>query len=135
MHELSLMQQVIDEITRQLALRGAPARRIREVRLRVGALDIHSEPAFRQAFEVLTHESPLAGAALALAIEPARLECPACGHASPIGAGEADPHDPSPYGVCPLCGALGPVRGGRGVLAIELLADEAPPQDPLGESR
>jgi len=135
MHELSLMQQVIDEITRQLALRGGAPQRIREVRLRVGALDIHSEPAFRQAFEVLTRETPLAGAALALAVEPARLECPACGHASPIAAGEADPHDPSPYVACPRCGEIAPVRGGRGILTIELLADEAPPQDPHGELR
>ena len=123
MHEMSLMQQVIDEINRQLDEQEADKTKVREVRLKVGALDIHSEAAFRQAFELLVTSTPLERARLDLTVEPARLVCAACGHEAALAEGEIDPHDPSPYVVCPKCGAVCTIQGGRGVLAIELLVE------------
>jgi hydrogenase nickel incorporation protein HypA/HybF len=126
MHEMSLMQQVIDVIQAQLDEQDEQGQKeiVREVRLEVGMLDIHSEAAFRQAFEVLAKGTRLEGAALELTVEPAVILCTGCGYRGTLTEGDADPHDPNPYVPCPRCGAICPVQGGHGVGGIELTMDQ-----------
>ncbi len=124
MHEYALMENVVATIMVELKSSGeVPADRPLTVTLKVGALEMHSEEATRQAFEVLTTGTALEGAHLNLIILPVTLDCSQCGFQGPVPMGAADPHDAMPLAECPQCGALAPVQGGRGVESIELKWD------------
>lgn len=122
MHEYGLMENVMAVIMAELKKSGEEARagRLLTVTLKVGALELHSEAALRQAFEVLSQGTALEGARLHLVILPATLSCPQCGFQGPLPLGAADPHEALPMVDCPRCGALTPVQDGRGVESIEL---------------
>ncbi len=124
MHEYSLMENVIAVIMAELKKSGeVPAGQQLTVTLKVGALEMHSEEATRQAFEVLTKGTVLEGARLDLIVLPVTLSCAECGFQGPLPMGAADPHDALPVAECPQCGAVAPVQGGRGVESIELKWD------------
>ncbi len=116
------MENVMAVIMAELKKSGEEARagRLLTVTLKVGALELHSEAALRQAFEVLSQGTALEGASLHLVILPATLACPQCGFRGPLPLGAADPHEALPMVDCPQCGALTPVQDGRGVESIEL---------------
>ena len=123
MHEYGLMKDVMAVIMAEIKKSGeeeAGAGRLLTVTLKVGALELHSEAALRQAFEVLSQGTALEGARLHLAILPATLACSQCGFRGPLPLGAADPHEALPMADCPRCGALTPVQDGRGVESIEL---------------
>ena len=127
MHEYGLMENVIAVIMAELKKSGeeeARPGRLLTVTLKVGALELHSEDALRQAFEVLSQGSALEGARLLLVILPATLACPQCGFRCPLPLGAADPHDALPMAECPQCRVLAPVQDGRGVESIELCWEE-----------
>ena len=125
MHEYSLMENVIATILVELKTSGeeVQAGRPLTVTLKVGALEMHSEAASRQAFEVLSKGTALEGALLNLIILPVSLACSQCGFQGPLPMGAVDPHDVLPLAECPQCGAITPVQGGRGVESIELKWD------------
>ncbi len=124
MHEYALMENIIATIMAELQTSPeVPADRPLTVTLKVGALEMHSEEATRQAFEVLTKGTPLEGARLDLIILPVTLTCSQCGFEGPLPMGAADPHEALPVAECPQCGAAAPVQGGRGVESIELKWD------------
>ena len=125
MHEYALMKSVIKTVVDDLGKRPEGGK-VRELSLRVGALEVHSEESFRQGFAALSKDTPLEGASLKLDIVAAQVKCPGCGFegAKPRhDVGEDDPHDHEPWGECPKCGALCPLVGGRGVEAIEVEVD------------
>ncbi len=127
MHEYGLMENVIAVIMAELKKSGeeeARSGRLLTVTLKVGALELHSEEALRQAFEVLSQGTALEGARLHLVILPATLACPQCGLRTPLPLGAADPHDALPMAECPQCRVLAPVQDGRGVESIELSWEE-----------
>ncbi|MGA7562871.1 MAG: hydrogenase maturation nickel metallochaperone HypA [Desulfobaccales bacterium] len=127
MHEYGLMENVIAVIMAELKKSGeeeARPGRLLTVTLKVGALELHSEDALRQAFEVLSQGTALEGARLLLVILPATLACPQCGFRCPLPLGAADPHDALPMAECPQCRVLAPVQDGRGVESIELSWEE-----------
>lgn len=124
MHEYSLMQRIIETILKNLET-GADFqdRQVKEVILQIGALDIHSPESFRQAYEVLVQNTPLASSTLRLEVIPGLISCPRCGYQgeSPPGV---DGHDPLPCIECPQCGTLTGITGGRGIEAIELVLED-----------
>jgi Zn finger protein HypA/HybF involved in hydrogenase expression len=119
------MENVLAAIMVELKSSGeeVQAGRPLTVTLKVGALEMHSEAATRQAFEVLAKGTVLEGALLNLIILPVSVVCSKCGFQSPLPLGAVDPHDALPLAECPQCGALTPVQGGRGVESIELKWD------------
>ncbi len=125
MHEYALMENVIATIIVELKSSGeeVQAGRPLTVTLKVGALEMHSEAASRQAFEVLSKGTALEGALLNLIILPVSVVCSQCGFQGPLPMGAVDPHDALALAECPQCGALTPVQGGRGVESIELKWD------------
>jgi len=120
MHELSLVKNLVETILGGIEKEPDGKGPVSEVVMRVGALELHSEEAFRQAFEVTSRGTVLEGAALRLTIVKAVLKCGACGHESACGDGEVDAHDPMPFAECPKCGRVSAVTGGRGVNGIEV---------------
>jgi len=124
LHEYALMENVIAVIMAELKKAGEkPAGHTLEVTLKVGALEMHSAEATRQAFEVLTRGTVLEGALLNLIILPVSVVCAKCGFHGPLPMGVVDPHDALPLAECPQCRDLTPVQGGRGVESIELKWD------------
>ena len=124
MHEYALIASVVDSILQELGSRKA-ALKVREIALKVGALELHDEETFKQVFAVQAKGTPLEGASIKLVVVPARIKCE-CGHEGPAGEG-VDHHADLPVAECPSCGRLCRVEGGRGVEGIELDVEERPP--------
>ena len=120
MHEMNLVRNLVGTILDGLKKEAQGELPIGEVVMKVGALELHSGEAFRQAFEVVSRGTALEGAELRLTIMPAVLKCGDCGHESACGDGELDVHDPMPFAECPKCGRVSVVTGGRGVDGIEV---------------
>ncbi len=124
MHEYSLMEDVVESVTQNLEKQGVTAPgAVKEMVLRVGALDIHSEESFKQAFEMISRDTILNGTRLTLDIIPARIECRKCGYGGEC-RDELDGHDPTPVAECPQCGSVSMVQGGRGIEPIELVVED-----------
>jgi hydrogenase nickel incorporation protein HypA/HybF len=125
MHEYALVQNIIKEILTNLKGRGITLPgKVKEIYLKVGALEMHSTDAFKQAFEILSKETALEGAAMQLTVLPITLDCASCGFKGPYAAGELDVHNPPPVVECPQCGQATPAAGGRGVQDLEMVLEE-----------
>lgn len=124
-HEYSLMEDVVASLTASLEREGITRQgTVKEIVLRIGALDIHSEASFRQAFEVLAQGTLLEGARLNVEIIPAQYQCPACGYDGRVGVGDADGHQAEPVVECAQCGHPCIVTGGRGIQPVDVVVEE-----------
>jgi hydrogenase nickel insertion protein HypA len=122
MHEYSLMQNVVTSILDGLrAEKVTDPSAVKEVHLRIGALDIES---FKQAFYMQARDTLLRDAKLELEVAPGDIECSKCGHKQEIGVGDADGHEPQPAIECPKCRELCFVQGGRGIAPIDITVDK-----------
>jgi hydrogenase nickel insertion protein HypA len=121
MHEYSLMQDIIKSILERLQEEQSSGP-IKEVVLKLGVLDIHSEAAARQAFEILTKDTPLQNSRLTVVVKPVMLECPKCRTVSPYHVDEhTHANELLPVVVCPVCDGLAKLSGGQGVDSIDLV--------------
>ena len=77
MHELSIAASIVDTVTESVS--AYPGARVKEVRLRVGALASVVEDSLQFCWELATEGSPLAGAALVINKLPVIVHCDACG--------------------------------------------------------
>ena len=123
MHEISLIQNLLESILREIEINQYSGTAIKGLALSLGALELHSEQAFCQAFDVESKGTALEGVSLELTIIPAKVECSACGFEGPLDSDKSDPHIPDLVVQCPGCGAPAPMKGGRGVQKIELIMD------------
>ena len=129
MHEYALIQDIIKSILERLAEEKSSVP-VKEVVLRLGVLDIHSEAAARQAFEVLTQGTPLEQAQLTLEIKPVMMTCTKCGSVAPYGVDEhIHANELLPVVVCPVCDGLAQLSGGQGVESIDLVFEDENPPD------
>jgi hydrogenase nickel incorporation protein HypA/HybF len=118
MHEHAAIDSIVKAILSDPALKGAA--RVKEVFLKIGALEFHSEEAFRAGFTVAAHGTVLEGAKLNLDVVMPEIVCEACGNKAVCGEGDVDPHDQMPVRECPKCKELVRISGGKGVQKIEL---------------
>ena len=118
MHEYSLMENIIDSAIVQANKSRISA--VKELSLKIGALDIHSVESFEQAFVMLAKGTVLADAILKFTIMPARLECAKCGFKGESKLNAPEDHDPVPVAECPGCGAIVTLIGGKGMQEIEI---------------
>ncbi|MFZ2088712.1 MAG: hydrogenase maturation nickel metallochaperone HypA [Desulfobaccales bacterium] len=125
MHEYSLMQEIVKSIVERLQ-EEQTADPVKEVVLKLGVLEIHSEAAARQAFEILAKGTPLEHAKLTVEVKPVLLECAKCRSLTPYPVDEhTHAHELLPVVVCPVCDGLANLTGGQGVEAIELIFEDA----------
>ena len=75
MHELALMESVVEAVCERL-----PEQRVTAVRLEVGRLTAVVPEALRFCFDVCTRGTPLEGAALEIIDVAGRGRCRSCGH-------------------------------------------------------
>lgn len=124
MHEYSLMQDIIKSILDRLQ-EEPPSVPVKEVTLKLGVLDIHSEAAARQAFKILAQGTPLENARLTVVVKPVMLTCPQCNSETPYPVDEhTHAHELMPVAPCPVCGGWARLSGGQGVESIELVFEE-----------
>jgi len=120
MHEYTLMQGIIKSILERLEEEKSSAP-VKEVVLKLGVLEIHSEAAARQAFEILSKGTPLEEARLTVEVKPVMLDCPKCRSVTPYPVDEhTHAHELLPVVMCPACDGLANLTGGEGVESIEL---------------
>jgi hydrogenase nickel incorporation protein HypA/HybF len=81
MHELALMESVVETITEQLG-----DARVALVRLEIGKLAGVALDALRFSFDVCTTGTSLAGAALDIVEVPGRARCRTCGEERPVAS-------------------------------------------------
>jgi Zn finger protein HypA/HybF involved in hydrogenase expression len=124
MHEHSLVRDIVKELQGQLERRGvASAAKVKRVILEVGALELHSAEAFRQAFAGESKGTLLESAALDLTVIPVGVKCD-CGFDGPYAGDDLDVHSRLPVVECPGCKTVVPVHGGRGVPRLEVVVEE-----------
>ena len=116
MHELSVASSIVEAVAESAATYSGT--RVKQVRLRVGALASVVEDSLQFCWELATEGSPLAGAALVINNLPVIVHCAACGVDAEI------------EGIqnlrCPRCGELSAdIRQGR-ELEIESIEIEEP---------
>lgn len=91
MHELALVEGVVDAVTRAVG-----DRRVRKVRVVVGSLVAVVPDAMRFCFEICARATPLEGAQLEIVEIRARGRCRSCGDEIEL---------PEPVPLCPCGGA------------------------------
>jgi hydrogenase nickel incorporation protein HypA/HybF len=126
MHELSIAASIVESVTE--AAGKYPGARVKEVRLRVGALASVIEDSLQFCWGLATEDSPLAGATLAINMLPVIVHCDACGVDSEIAGVQSF--------RCPTCGELAAdLRQGRelDIESIELEEPDTPTPDPVEE--
>lgn len=78
MHELSICQGIIEVAVAALAERASPLPRISAVTVRIGRLTGIVADSLRYYFDLLCHDTPLAGATLVIDEIPIRGRCIDC---------------------------------------------------------
>ena len=77
MHELSIAASIVDAVNESVS--GYPGARVKEVRLRVGALASVIEDSLQFCWSVSIEGTPLEGSRLAVNILPVVVNCSVCG--------------------------------------------------------
>jgi hydrogenase nickel incorporation protein HypA/HybF len=120
MHELSIVESVVDSVIESLA--AYPGARVLEVRLRVGALAAVVEDSLQFCFGIATEGTPVEGARLVVKHLPVMMYCPACAQTVELDGVQSF--------RCPRCGELlSDLRQGRELEIESIEIEEAPARD------
>jgi hydrogenase nickel incorporation protein HypA/HybF len=115
MHELSIISSVVDSVIETLA--AYPGARVKEVRLRVGALSAVIEDSLQFCYEIATEDTPLAGSKLVVNILPVVMHCEPCGADVEIASLQSF--------RCPRCGeSVADLKQGRELEIDSIEIDE-----------
>jgi len=116
MHELSIVSSIVDAVTETAA--AYPGARVKEVRLRVGALASVIEDSLQFCWEITIEGTPLAGSKLVVNILPVVAHCETCGKDGELGSLQSF--------RCPHCGEpVSDLRQGRELEIDSIEIDEA----------
>ncbi len=117
MHELSIVQNIVDSVTESLA--NYPGARVVEVRLRVGALAAVVEDSLHFCYQIAIEGTPLAGSRLVVEHLPIVMHCARCGQDVVLESVQSF--------RCPDCGEpLCDMRQGRELEIEAIEIEEAP---------
>ncbi|MGA3034728.1 MAG: hydrogenase maturation nickel metallochaperone HypA [Terracidiphilus sp.] len=123
MHELSIASSIVETVSESAA--AYPGARVKEVRLRVGALASIVEDSLQFCWELATEDSPLAGSKLVIHRLPVIVHCESCGIDSELDGVQSF--------RCPRCGEIAAdLRQGREleIESIELEDPDPAPDEP-----
>ncbi len=107
MHEYSIVEQLVETLTAKL--KGQGVTRVRQIRLRRGST--FAEAPLRQAFDMLTKETPLADTELIVEEYSVSHTCLGCGHTQVVMADDLVGH----LFVCPSCGTAEEIDEAHGL--------------------
>ena len=116
MHELSIAASIVDAVTESAA--AYPGARVKEVRLRVGALASVIEDSLQFCWGITVEGTPLEGSKLVVNVLPVIAHCDACGKDGELSSLQSF--------RCPHCGEpAGDLRQGRELEIDSIEIDEA----------
>jgi len=116
MHELSIAASIVDAVTESAA--AYPGARVKEVRLRVGALASVIEDSLQFCWGITIEGTPLEGSKLVVNILPVVTHCEACGKDGELASLQSF--------RCPHCGEpVSDLRQGRELEIDSIEIDEA----------
>lgn len=122
MHEFAFCEGLLKVVGAELARLGTPPPRLLRVRVVCGALRQMVPETLQLAFELLSRDTPAAGATLEVSARPARFRCRDCGTEAAV--------DENLF-VCAACGAADvEVTAGRELYVESLEVDDEPHHDP-----
>jgi len=122
MHELSIASSIVEAVTESAA--GYPGARVKEVRLRVGALASIVEDSLQFCWELATEDTPLAGSVLVIHKLLVIIHCDRCDIDAELDGVQSF--------RCPRCGEVAAdLRQGREleIESIELEEPDAAPDE------
>src|SRR5512146_2300051 len=115
MHELSIAASIVDAV--MASVKKSPGARVKEVRLRVGALASVIEDSLQFCWGVSIEGTPLDGAKLVVQILPVVVRCAACGKQGELESLQSF--------RCPYCGEpASDLRQGRELEIDSIEIDE-----------
>ena len=110
MHDYHAVGALVTRLARDPSL----AEGIAEVRVR--ASPVFSPDALRQAYQMLTEDTPLSGSRLLVEELADRRECAQCGTAWAVSPDDVAGH----LVICPSCGTLTPVEARAAIELVEI---------------
>ena len=121
MHELSIAASIVEAVSESAS--AYPGARVKEVRLRVGALASVVEDSLQFCWELATQDTPLASATLVIARLPVIVHCDACGVDAEMDGVQSF--------RCPRCGQIAAdLRQGRELEIESIELEEPEPGEP-----
>jgi len=121
MHELSIAASIVEAVSESAS--AYPGSRVKEVRLRVGALASVVEDSLQFCWQLATDDTPLAGSVLVIRKLPVVLHCATCGVDSEIDGVQSF--------RCPHCGqSSADLRQGRELEIESIELDDPEPGEP-----
>lgn len=112
MHEYGVVLDLVDRILRQLP--ETPEQHVTSIRLRRGST--FAEGPLRQAFEILSRDTPLEGAKLELEEFGVEVECTRCRRTRRVAADDLVGH----LYICPDCGESREIDEAHGLELVGL---------------
>jgi hydrogenase nickel insertion protein HypA len=116
MHEYSVVEQLVEQIVKQLQAQGVE--KVKEIRLRRDST--FSRDALLQAYEVLTKDTLLRDSQLVVEDFEVEKTCETCGHTQIITDEDLLGH----IYVCPKCGASYEIEEAHGLHILGITAEE-----------
>ncbi len=125
MHEYSLAYGLLEALVEHLRTHPVDGM-VRTVHVRKGELVILSEEAIKEAWRILSEDTPLRGSELAFEVVRTRVRCRSCSYdgAAERLAPEEAWHMNIPSLACPSCGARVDIVEGKELAAVSLSVDE-----------
>lgn len=121
MHELSIVQALIEQVVQEVQASGHSGR-VQRIELSIGRLSGVNPDSIRFGFEILSPSTSIEGAELAIEEPLARCVCSACGRETEL----RELADLS--AECPHCGSGRiTVHGGRDLMLKAVELEESPP--------
>ncbi len=115
MHDYHAVGALVARLARDYRLVGG----IAVVRVRASA--VFSPEALRQAYQMLTEDTPLRGSSLLVEERADCRECVLCGTTWAVSADDVAGH----LVICPSCGALAPLGAGPLLELLEIIGTDA----------
>lgn len=114
MHEYSIVEQLVDQVGKQLREQGVDA--VSEIHLRRDST--FSAEALKQAYEMLVPNTPLQNAKLVIEEKVVEHVCPNCGKKESITHDDLLGH----MYVCPDCGASEEIDEAHGLEIVKVIS-------------
>lgn len=112
MHEFSIVQQLMERLLQEAKAKGADS--VKEVHLRRGST--FAEAPLRQAFQILSENTPLQKAELIIDEFSVEYKCENCGHKQVITSDDLIGH----LFVCPECGTAHEIEEAHGLELVSV---------------
>lgn len=120
MHEFSFVENLVNVLIESIKKDGIDFNEIEKIFLEIGEMEIHSKEAFDKAYEILSKGKEIEKIPVDLKLMKAYINCKKCNKKIYLNLKEEEHHLLN-EALCPECGEICVIEGGRGVGKIEVI--------------